>query len=76
MAQNAMSSVHFYVYDYVSKNSLNVLFGTYPKYLGVSHGDEMIGLFDYIGKRLKGQDENVSKLIVDIWTNFASSEYD
>jgi len=75
MANHVMSPVHFYVYDYVNKHSLNTFFGPCPKHLGVTHGDEMISLFDFIGKRLNTQDENVSKLMVDIWTNFASSEY-
>lgn len=74
MAYNIMSPVHFYVYDYASKHSLNKLFGSYPKDLGVTHGDEMISLFDCIGKRLNGQDEQVSRLMTDIWTSFASSE--
>lgn len=76
MAYNIMSPVHFYVYDYASKHSLNKLFGSYPKDLGVTHGDEMISLFDCIGKRLNGQDEQVSRLMTDIWTSFASSESD
>lgn len=74
MANNVMSPVHFYVYDYVNKHSLNAYFGPCPKHLGVTHGDEMISLFD-LGKRLNTQDGIVSKLMVDIWTNFASSEY-
>lgn len=76
MALNVMSPVHFYVYDYANKNSFNTFFGPCPKHLGVTHGDEMISLFDCIGKKLYIQDENVSKLMVDIWTYFASSEYD
>lgn len=75
MARNVMSPVHFYVYDYANKHSLNTLYGPCPQNLGVSHGDENISLFDCIGKRLNAQDQNVSKLMVDIWTNFASSEY-
>jgi len=50
-------------------------FTDHVQHLGVTHGDEMISLFDCIGTRLNKQDENVSKLVVDIWTNFASSEY-
>lgn len=76
MANHVMSPVHFYIYDYPNKRSLNTLYGPYPKYLGVTHGDEMISLFDFIGKWSNGPDKNVSKLMVDIWTNFASSEYD
>lgn len=74
MANHVMSPVHFYVYDYANKHSFNTFFGPCPKHLGVTHGDEMISLFD-LGKRLNTQDANVSKLMVDIWTNFAISEY-
>ncbi|KAL5242170.1 hypothetical protein ACI65C_009580 [Semiaphis heraclei] len=73
MANHVMSPVHFYVYDYANKHSFNTFFGPCPKHLGVTHGDEMISLFD-LGKRLNTQDANVSKLMVDIWTNFAISD--
>lgn len=75
MAHNVMSPVHFYVYDYANKQSLNEFFGPCPKHLGVTHGDELTSLFDSVGKRLCAPDEAVSKLVVNIWTNFASTEY-
>lgn len=74
MAQNIMSPTRFYVYDYVNEYSLNKFFGPCPKHLGVSHGDEMISLFDCVGKKLNERDTMVSKLMVNIWTNFASSD--
>uniref|UniRef100_A0A2S2QI72 Carboxylic ester hydrolase n=1 Tax=Sipha flava TaxID=143950 RepID=A0A2S2QI72_9HEMI len=73
MARNIMSPVYFYVYDYVNKNSLNSFFGPCTKHLGVTHGDEMTNLFDFVGMWLNEHDRNVSRLMVDIWTNFASS---
>lgn len=75
MARQVISPVHFYIYDHVNKHSFNTFYGPCPKHLGVSHGDEMISLFDCIGKRLNAEDTNVSKFLVDIWTNFAISEY-
>lgn len=75
LARNAMSPVYFYVYDYVNKNSLNSFFGPCKKHLGVTHGDEMTSLFDTVGMPLNEHDRNVSELMVDIWTNFATSEY-
>ncbi|VVC41617.1 Carboxylesterase type B, conserved site,Carboxylesterase, type B,Carboxylesterase type B [Cinara cedri] len=75
MAQNIMSPARFYVYDYANKYSLNAFFGPCPKNLGVSHGDEMISLFDCLGKKLNEPDTNVSKLLVNIWTYFASSDF-
>lgn len=75
MARNVASPVHFYVYDYVNEFSLNAFFGSCPRHLGVTHGDEMISLFDCTGKRMNERDERVSELVVDIWTNFAGSEY-
>lgn len=75
MARNVMSPVHFYVYDYANAHSLNAFYGPCPKHLGVSHGDEIISLFDCAGQRLNARDRNVSALMVDVWTNFASAEY-
>lgn len=75
MARNIMSPVYFYVYDYANKNSLNTFYGPCTKQLGVTHGDEMTSLFDTVGMRLNEHDRNVSRLLVDIWTNFASSMY-
>lgn len=74
MARNIMSPVRFYVYDYANKYSLNAFFGPCSKHLGVSHGDEMISLFDCVGKKLNEPDTSVSKLMVNIWTSFASSD--
>lgn len=75
MAHNVMSPVHFYVYDYANKQSFNAFFGPCPKHLGVTHGDELTSLFESAGRRLCAPDEAVSKLVVDIWTYFAVSEY-
>jgi len=77
MAIKLSSPVHYYVYDHTNKMSFNTYFGPCrPNELGVTHGDEMISLFFTKGQdELEGEDLNVSKLMIDIWTNFAITEY-
>ncbi|CAH1724878.1 unnamed protein product [Aphis gossypii] len=72
MATKLSSPVHYYVYNYTNEMSFNSFFGPCNKKLGVTHGDEMISLFFSEGQaQLKGEDLNVSKLMIDIWTRFA-----
>lgn len=78
MATNLTSPVNFYVYGHQNQASLNAVYGPYPKpnKLGVTHGDEMTSLFYTTGQAtLKGDDLAVSKLVVNLWTRFASNEY-
>lgn len=76
MAIKLSSPVHYYVYDHTNKMSFNSYFGPCPTKLGVTHGDEMISLFFTKGQdELTGEDLNVSKLMIEIWTNFAINEY-
>jgi len=76
MAIKLSSPVHYYVYDHTNKMSFNAYFGPCPTKLGVTHGDEMISLFFTQGQdKLEGEDLNVSKLMIEIWTNFATTEY-
>lgn len=76
MATNLSSPVYFYVYDHSNEMTFNLMFGPCSKKLGVSHGDEILSLFSINGvPELKGEDLKVSKLMVDIWTGFATSEY-
>lgn len=75
MAHYVASPVHFYVYDYLNDYSMNAAYGPYPGNLGVSHGDELISLFN-TSKPLADYDQKVSRLMVNIWTNFASTEYE
>jgi len=77
MAVKQSSSAYFYLYDYQNEFSFNKLYGQCEKPLGVSHGDEMLSLFPFkaiIPKGLNEKDEQVSKLMVDIWVKFASSK--
>lgn len=72
MATKLSSPVHYYVYNHTNEMSFNSYFGPCNKKLGVTHGDEMISLFLTKGQaELKGEDLNVSKLMIDIWTRFA-----
>lgn len=77
MALRLSSPVYFYLYDYQNEFSFNSLFGDCKKPLGVTHGDELTSLFklDSINpNKLNTMDTKVSKLMVDIWSKFATSE--
>lgn len=71
------SPVYYYVYNHSNYVSYNSLYGPYPypKGLGVTHADEVTSLFfiDGMGD-LKGEDLEVSELMVNVWTNFATAE--
>jgi len=76
MAIKLSSPVHYYVYNHTNKMSFNSYFGPCKTNLGVTHGDEMISIFFTQGQdELTGEDLNVSKLIIEIWTKFAITEY-
>jgi len=69
-------SPYVYLFDYQNEFSFTQLFGECGKPLGVSHCDEMISLFPFKAinpKELNEKDKEVSKVMVDIWTKFASS---
>lgn len=76
-ALRLLSPVYFYLYDYQNEFSFNALFGDCRKPLGITHGDELISLFklDSINpEKLNTMDTKVSKLMVDIWSKFATSK--
>ncbi|XP_050531743.1 juvenile hormone esterase-like isoform X2 [Daktulosphaira vitifoliae] len=76
MAYSLLSPVYFYIYDYQNEFSFNKLFGPCKKYLGVTHGDELNSLFKLNAfnlKTLNDQDTKISKVMVNIWTQFAST---
>lgn len=76
MATNLSSTVYYYIYDHENAFSFNQFYGPCTKNLGVTHGDEMTSLFYITGQvPLKGEDLKVSKLMVDLWTRFASNKY-
>lgn len=76
LATKLSSPVRYYVYNHTNEKSFNEFFGLYPKSLGVTHGDEMISLFKMDAvESLKGEDLQVSKLMVELWTRFAMEEY-
>lgn len=77
MALKLSTPSHVYLFDYQSEFTFNTLYGECKKPLGVSHGDEMIGLFPLkalIPDGLNKRDEEVSNLMIDIWVKFASSK--
>lgn len=67
---------YYYVYNHVNQFTFASLFGPYPKKLGSTHGDDLISLFTIHGLPwVKGEDLKISKLMVKIWTQFATTEY-
>lgn len=77
MATKFSSPVYSYIYDYQNKFSFNTLYGWSGKSLGVTHSDEQNSLFKLKTLNPSGlsdKDETVSKLMVNIWSNFVSSE--
>lgn len=75
VAMKLSSKTYFYVYDYVNEYSLSLPHSSLPYKLGTSHGDDLISLFVRVGiPPLKGEDIKISKLLVKIWTRFASRE--
>lgn len=77
MAFKLSSPVYFYLYDYQNEFSFNTLYGKCNKNLGVTHGDELNSLFKLKklnNRDLNEKDTNVSKLMVNIWSKFATSE--
>jgi len=77
MALKLESPVYFYLYDYQNEFSFNNLYGKCNKKLGITHGDELTSLFksDTINpKKMNSRDTGVSKLMVDVWTKFATAE--
>lgn len=71
-----LSKTHYYVYDHVNKFTFNSVYGPGTIKFGSTHGDELMSLFLTAGlPEIKGDDLKISKLLVDIWTRFASTEY-
>lgn len=77
MALKLSPPVYWYQYDYQNEFSFNRLYGDCEKPLGVSHGDEMASLFplkQFVPYGLNKTDLEISRLMVNIWAKFASSE--
>lgn len=77
MAYQLSSPVYSYLYDYQNTFSFNTFYGDCKKPLGVAHGDELTSIFKIIHNNpndLNEKDLEVSKLMVNIWFKFASSE--
>jgi len=76
MALKLSAPVYFYLYDYQNEFSFNSLYGNLSKNLGITHGDELNSLFkmNTLNPRtLNALDAKVSRLMVDVWTKFATS---
>lgn len=77
MAFKLSSPVYFYLYDYQNEFSFNTLHGKCNKKLGITHGDELNSLFklNIINpNKLNTLDTEVSRLMVNIWSEFATSK--
>ncbi|XP_022165706.1 esterase FE4-like [Myzus persicae] len=77
MATKLSQPVYYYIYNHSNAFSFNSLYGPYPfpRKLGVTHTDEVTSLF-YSASRgdLEGEDLDVSYLMVDIFTHFATCD--
>ncbi|XP_050531739.1 juvenile hormone esterase-like isoform X2 [Daktulosphaira vitifoliae] len=76
MSEKLTSPVYFYLYDYSSEFTLNKFYGNCEKPLGVSHGDELIKLFNYkdlFGRDLNEENKEFSRFMINLWSNFATS---
>lgn len=77
MAKKFSSPVYTYFYDYQNEFSFNKIFGSCNKPLGVTHADELNSLFkiNILNQNdLNPEDSEVSKLMVNIWTQFVTSK--
>lgn len=77
MAYRLSSPVYGYLYDYQNEFSYNQIFGSCDKPLGVTHGDELNSLFKMHvlnPTELNRKDLGVSKLMINVWYKFATSE--
>ncbi|XP_050531734.1 esterase FE4-like isoform X2 [Daktulosphaira vitifoliae] len=77
MAIKLTSPVYFYLFDYQNEFSLNRnSTDSCLKPIGPSHGEETYNLFIKIPKlTLNEKDTEVSKTMVNIWTQFISTDY-
>ncbi|XP_050428135.1 esterase E4-like [Adelges cooleyi] len=77
MAVKLTSPVYFYLYDYQNEISFNNFVGTSKRPLGVTHADEVGSLFNLkllTKHELNLRDTEVSKTMINIWTEFASTD--
>lgn len=79
MAKKLSSPVYGYYYDYQNDILFNRSLGLDKRSLGVSNGDELISLFKlkmshWNQDNLNASDLEVSRVVVDIWYKFVSSE--
>ncbi|XP_072930418.1 juvenile hormone esterase-like isoform X2 [Epargyreus clarus] len=67
--------VYLYELTYRATNSFSQIFGDENGNYGVCHADELMHLFPirFLTKPTSDKDLEVSKLIVTLWTNFATS---
>lgn len=77
MAFQLTSPVYSYIYDYQNEFSFNARFGKDVPPMGVTHSDELNSFFKINSvnpKDLNESDLDVSKLMVNVWYKFVSSE--
>lgn len=77
MSYKLSSPVYIYLYNYQNEFSYNKIYGPCKKPLGVTHGDELNSIFKLtssIPNDLNKKDREISKLVINIWYKFATSE--
>ncbi|XP_053624846.1 juvenile hormone esterase [Plodia interpunctella] len=69
------SSVYLYELAYEATNSFSQIFGYGEEKIGVCHADDLMYLFPihFLLKKPSQEDVEMSKLIITLWTNFATS---
>ncbi|XP_050531758.1 esterase E4-like isoform X3 [Daktulosphaira vitifoliae] len=76
MAYRWTAPLYVLEYAYQNQYSFNELWGSIEKPLGITHNDETTSLFRaYVlnEKELNEQDTKVSKLMINIWSHFATT---
>ncbi|XP_050539459.1 juvenile hormone esterase-like isoform X2 [Daktulosphaira vitifoliae] len=75
LAHKWTSPAYVYLYNYQNEFSFNTRWGSCEIPLGVSHNDELTSLFNMGNNApdLNPADTAVSKIVIDIWTQFATT---
>ncbi|XP_054269843.1 juvenile hormone esterase-like [Macrosteles quadrilineatus] len=67
--------LYYYLYDHLARYTYSQMYHIEPIHRGAIHTDELLMLFTQNGTfpPVTGEDLNISELIVDLWTNFATN---
>jgi len=72
-AKHSSEPIFYYFYNHRGQVSLSNFLGAPSTFdLGVSHFDECFLMFNITKTAMNEQDQKVSKILIDLWTSFAS----